>query len=390
MIQSLGQSDVDAVVSLARQLPLQPPADLKSVRDRLESLTSDTRPPGMRQAAWGALAMADGTFNAAWMRALRSPEALSELLVGIPLIFDPDIRALAYDKVKPLLWPQLPAELLAVLKPSGEEVAALRRGAIAAAVSMNHEQPATFTALAALVEKGVDVSAAARGIRALPRKTWSKQKAGALASALVAYAKGTPADQRTTQEFLETVQFAADLAGLLPAEQASALRKELKELRVAVFVLTAVREQMRYDTPRLVVEAGKPFEIIFENTDFMPHNLVIVNPGTREKIGNQSAEMTPDQLDNRGRAFVPKSPDILAATKLLEPGQKQTLKMKAPTTEGVHEYVCTYPGHWELMWGRLVVTNDVDAYLQANPDAGQSPATGAGPPTSRQKPHANH
>jgi hypothetical protein len=61
--------------------------------------------------------------------------------------------------------------------------------------------------------------------------------------------------------------------------------KDLRGLRVPVFVIRTVREQMRYDTPRLVVTAGQPFEIRFENVDFMPHNLVLVRPGTREKVG---------------------------------------------------------------------------------------------------------
>jgi hypothetical protein len=43
--------------------------------------------------------------------------------------------------------------------------------------------------------------------------------------------------------------------------------------------------------------------------------------------------------------------------------------MVAPRREGDYEYLCTYPGHWEMMWGTLVVTNDVDAYLQKNPAA---------------------
>ena len=77
---------------------------------------------------------------------------------------------------------------------------------------------------------------------------------------------------------------ASDLAGLLPKEQARAARKDLRDLSVAVFVIRSVREQMRYDTPRLVVEPGKPFEVIFENDDFMPHNIVFVKPGTREKV----------------------------------------------------------------------------------------------------------
>jgi hypothetical protein len=104
--------------------------------------------------------------------------------------------------------------------------------------------------------------------------------------------------------------------------------------------------------------------------------MVIVNPGTRPKIGAATADMRPDELDSAGRAYVPKSRDIIAATKLIEPGQKAALKVNAPAKEGDYDYVCTYPGHWELMWGRLVVTKDVDAYLQAHPDSAL-PNTGA-------------
>ena len=58
---------------------------------------------------------------------------------------------------------------------------------------------------------------------------------------------------------------------------------------------------------------------------------------------------------------------MIDASKLIEPGQKETLKLKAPAKEGEYEYVCTFPGHWPIMWGKLIVTKDVDAYLQANP-----------------------
>ncbi|HEY1172811.1 MAG TPA: PVC-type heme-binding CxxCH protein [Verrucomicrobiae bacterium] len=243
----------------------------------------------------------------------------------------------------------------------------IRRNAIQALVSMGHEPKAVFNALAKLIADKKDVTAAARGIVVLPRAEWPKKEAGETAKALAAWAKTVPEGDRTAQEFIETLQVANDLAGQLPANEATTLRKELRAISVSVFVIRTVVEQMRYDTPRIVVEAGKPFEIIIENPDFMPHNLVVIKPGTREKIGNATATMMPDQLDSQGRPFVPKGGDVLAATKLLEPGMRETLKMTAPTQEGVYEYVCTYPGHWMIMWGQLVVTKDVDGYLQANP-----------------------
>ncbi len=247
-------------------------------------------------------------------------------------------------------------------------VGSIRPAAIRAAVSMNKHQRDTFAALVDLIKEKQDVVAAARGIRVLPRQAWDKAKAADAAEALVAWAKTVPAADRTGQDYVETVQFAGTLAGFLPPDQAEALRKDLKSLRVAVFVINTVREQMRYDTPRLVVEAGKPFEVIVDNLDFMPHNLTIVNPGTRPSIAAVAANMRPDELDGQGRAYIPRSLDILSATKLLEPGQSQTLKLMAPRKEGDYDYFCTYPGHWEMMWGRMVVTKDVDAYLAEHPD----------------------
>ena len=124
---------------------------------------------------------------------------------------------------------------------------------------------------------------------------------------------------------------------------------------------------MRYDVTRLVVPVGRAFEIIFENPDVMPHNLVIVTAGSREKIGIAAMELPAGHTDRQGRAWVTEDRAIIAATKLLEPAQSETLKLAAIRTEGTYEYVCTFPGHAGIMWGQLVVTKDVEAYLKANP-----------------------
>jgi hypothetical protein len=62
---------------------------------------------------------------------------------------------------------------------------------------------------------------------------------------------------------------------------------------------------------------------------------------------------------------------------LLEAGQSETLQLTAPEQEGVYEFVCTFPGHWQVMWGQFVVTKDVDEYLAKNPQAMQ-PAAASG------------
>jgi glucose/arabinose dehydrogenase/azurin len=254
----------------------------------------------------------------------------------------------------------------------GDPVGQLRRAAIAAAISMGREPEAVFAALTRLIAKGEQVTLAAQGIRTLPRANWPKTEAGEAAKALVAWARQVPASGRTAEDYIQTVQTAGDLAGLLPSSEAASVRKELRDYSVSIFVIRTVREQMRYDTPRVVVQPGKAFKFIIENADFMPHNLVVVKPGIREKIGIATANMRPDELDGRGRPYLPKGIPTLAATKLIESGQRATLEMTAPEQEGDYEYVCTYPGHWTLMYGTLVVTKDIDGYLAAHPVALQA------------------
>jgi azurin len=270
-----------------------------------------------------------------------------------------------------------PARSVTLAVGGGNPAETIRRAAIRAAVAMPRDQDKTFAALASLITKGEAVTDAASGIRILPRASWPKDKSAAAATALLAWAKTVPAEGRTAQDYIETMNVAGDLASALPADQATALRKELRGLSVPVFVIKTVREQMRYDTPRIVVEAGKPFEIILVNDDFMQHNLVVVKPGAREKVGKLADVMPPDKLDDRGRAFFPNTPDILSGTKLLDAGQRATLSFSGIHDEGVHEYVCTYVNHWPVMWGQLVVTKDVDAYLAAHPEA-PPPAPAAG------------
>ena len=249
----------------------------------------------------------------------------------------------------------------------------LRRTAMRALLSMNEKPEEVFNLFAQLIAKGDSVPAAAQGLRQLPRTAWNASSAGTAATALVRWAAAVPAESRTDIGYVDALQTASDLAGLMPESAAVAVRAQLKQLRVSVYVIRTVREQMRYDVPRLVIEAGKPFELVLENDDFMPHNLVIVKPGAREAVGAAADVMQPGALDREGRAYVPALPGVVGATRLVESGNRATLKLTAPTQVGDYEYICTFPGHWPVMWGRLVVTTDVDDYLAKHPIA---PAAG--------------
>jgi azurin len=59
--------------------------------------------------------------------------------------------------------------------------------------------------------------------------------------------------------------------------------------------------------------------------------------------------------EGRACQFVPKSPAVLAVMGLVDPGKTGTLRFTVPYKPGTYGYVCTYPGHWRMMNGKLRV-----------------------------------
>jgi azurin/glucose/arabinose dehydrogenase len=348
----------DSVGDLSGLLLLQPAAHLKASRSELQKLSGSSNAVLVRQSAVACLIAADGGIDPAWNEAAKSPAALADFLEALPRVADPALRAMAFDKVMPLLSSS------SLTKDAGARASAIR-----ALVAIGREPEKVFGGLTGLILKAEEVPAAANAILQLPRGAWSKEQAGPAAEALVEWVRKVPVANRTSQDCVQVIQAADDLASLLPPARADLTRKALRDLRVNVYVIKAVREKLHYDTNRLVVEAGKPFQVIFENPDAMPHNLVFVQPGTAQAVAEAVQTQAPDKLDGQGRAYLPNNDSrILGATRLIEAGGKETLDLTAPEQEGSYEFVCTFPGHWSIMRGKLIVTKDVDAYLKSNPD----------------------
>ena len=204
---------------------------------------------------------------------------------------------------------------------------------------------------------------------------WKSDDAAVLTAAILDDCKKQPANKRTSTDYVSAVQVARDLANLMPSADGDKVRAELRQISVDVVVVKTVREQLRFDTNRIVVAAGKQTEIIFENDDVMPHNLLIVDNGQRQPIGMKAMTMQPTP-DKQGRLYVPddKSFKIHVATKMLEPGNTERLQFKAPNKEGEFEFVCTFPGHFMTMGGKVIVTKDVDGYLKSHPATNGVPA----------------
>jgi putative heme-binding domain-containing protein len=102
----------------------------------------------------------------------------------------------------------------------------------------------------------------------------------------------------------------------------------------------------------------------FENRDIMPHNLVITIPGAMAEVG-MAADAMATQPDAQAKHFVPEMKEVMHATKMLHPGEKESLIFSAPSEPGEYPFVCTFPGHWLIMNGTMRVVEKLEPAMIA-------------------------
>jgi azurin len=103
------------------------------------------------------------------------------------------------------------------------------------------------------------------------------------------------------------------------------------------------------------VKAGVPAKIVFKNNDHMQHNVLILRPDSIDAVGTLADQMLTDP-QAIAKNFVPLTGDVLFNTPLVNPGETFELNFTAPAQPGRYPFVCTFPGHWRIMQGTLVVT----------------------------------
>ncbi len=119
--------------------------------------------------------------------------------------------------------------------------------------------------------------------------------------------------------------------------------------------LKVEKEIMQYDKKLITVKAGQKVVINLENPDGMQHNLLIIKPGSLQKVGKAADDMLSDPKAAE-KQYVPKIAEVLYSTKLVSSGETVTLEFTVPSVPGDYPYVCTFPGHWRGMNGILRVT----------------------------------
>jgi azurin len=245
---------------------------------------------------------------------------------------------------------------------------------IAALVAMD---PATDAAAAKrmLAENGVPADKRAAAAAAIG-KAAGKSAALAVAEAIVACG-GTCGATRDLADLLAGMHeaAAADPAALALLEKAAGAPEDplhlaacrtiaampadrrpaaFKDLAVRTVALKAVPGAMQYDVKEIKAKPGEVLELTLENGDTMQHNLLVVLPGKMAEIG-VAADKMGETPAGKARHFVPDSAAVIAVMGLVDPGRSGRMFLAVPRKPGTYQYVCTYPGHWRMMNGKLKV-----------------------------------
>ena len=126
-----------------------------------------------------------------------------------------------------------------------------------------------------------------------------------------------------------------------------------------IIEITTLKGEMKYNKPIITVYPGKKIKLILRNQDDMHHNLAITKPGKGKdmKVAQEAWKLGADGF---AKHWIPKHPDLLFASKMADPHSSSTLYFTAPKRTGKYPYVCTLPGHAQVMRGTMIVSKEVN------------------------------
>lgn len=117
-------------------------------------------------------------------------------------------------------------------------------------------------------------------------------------------------------------------------------------------------DTMKFSVTEITAKPGERLSVTLVNTGTTPkfsmgHNWVLLAAGVDAQafVVGSAESVTTDYIPGP-----PLRAQVLAASKLLGPKERDTVTFTAPTAPGRYEFVCSFPGHFQVgMRGVLIV-----------------------------------
>ena len=121
-------------------------------------------------------------------------------------------------------------------------------------------------------------------------------------------------------------------------------------------ITVTANDSMQFNTKEITAAPGEKVRLTLSNIGKLPktamgHNWVLLKPMTADafnKLAMSGASNPPDYLPKNKTS-------VLAHTKMLGGGENDTIEFTAPTTPGNYPFYCSFPGHFGMMKGNLIV-----------------------------------
>ena len=112
-------------------------------------------------------------------------------------------------------------------------------------------------------------------------------------------------------------------------------------------------DNMIYDKNKIEVNSGKNIILTLNHKgkvskEFMGHNFVLLKKGVNVDEYAKKAVLA------KSNDYIPISDEAIAYTKMLGGGESTTISFLAPEA-GIYTYICSFPGHYMMMRGELIV-----------------------------------
>ena len=143
----------------------------------------------------------------------------------------------------------------------------------------------------------------------------------------------------------------ADMAALTTKPAPNPWRQKLPNSRE---IKIEAGKNLSFVPSSFKVKAGEPIKLTFINPDVVPHNWALIEKGSLAKVGDLVNKII-GQPDAVIRQYVPKSDLIICHTDIVGPQEQMSIGFEAPKSPGKYPFLCTFPGHWMVMNGVMIV-----------------------------------
>ncbi|HET6242943.1 MAG: hypothetical protein H0V01_14755 [Bacteroidetes bacterium] len=126
------------------------------------------------------------------------------------------------------------------------------------------------------------------------------------------------------------------------------------QLQTVSLTIKAIGNNMTaiaFEPKEIEVHVNSIIEITLINestVEGMNHNIVFVELGSGAEVSAEGLAIGPE------KEYIPNNPKVIAGSKVALPGETIQMHFSAPKA-GSYHFICTYPGHYPQMIGRMNV-----------------------------------